>query len=60
MMKPNGIEFRIFDNFDDAYLDNLLLIIFLVMQNSFDYQTKSYVYQINMDSRTSSINETWI
>ena len=45
MMKPNGIEFRIFDNFDDAYLDNLLLIIFLVMQNSFDYQTKSYVYQ---------------
>ena len=50
MMKPNGIEFRIFDNFDDAYLDNLLLIIFLVMQNAFDYQTKSYVYQ----------NKTWI
>ena len=50
MMKSNGIEFRIFDNFDDAYLDNLLLIIFLVMQNAFNYQTKSYVYK----------NKVWI
>ena len=50
MSKPNGIEFRIFDNFDDSYLDGLLLFVFLIMQNAYDHQTTAYVYK----------NKTWI
>ena len=50
MNKPNGIEIRIFDNFDSKYLRNLLFFLFLMIQNSFQTKTKDYVYQ----------NKTWI
>ena len=50
MNKPNGIEIRIFDNFDSKYLRNLLFFLFLMIENSFQKKTKDYVYQ----------NKTWI
>jgi len=50
MHRPNGMEFRIFDNFNDSYLDHLLLFVFLVMQNSYDHETEKYVYK----------NKVWI
>jgi hypothetical protein len=50
MNKPNGVEFRIFDHFQDAYLENLLMLVSLVAENSRVHQTKGYVYQ----------NKVWI
>jgi hypothetical protein len=44
MTKPNGIEFRIFDQFNDAYIVNLVRLIGLVAENSRVHQTKGYVY----------------
>ena len=45
MKKPNGIEFRIFDNFSNGYLESLMIFIFLIMENSMNYETKGYVYE---------------
>ena len=50
MMKPNGIEIRIFDNFESRYLKNLMFFLFLLIENSFQTKTKDYVYE----------NKTWI
>jgi hypothetical protein len=40
-----GIEFRIFDQFDDRYLKDLVRFISLVAENSRVHQTKDYVYK---------------
>ncbi len=45
MNKPNGIEIRIFDNFDDLYLDYLVNFIGLLAENSRVTKTKGYVYE---------------
>lgn len=45
MTKPNGIEFRIFDQFPDRYIEHLILLISLVAENSRLKETKEYVYQ---------------
>jgi hypothetical protein len=45
MTVPNGIEFRIFDHFDDNYLEDLCKIIVLIAENSRLHQTKEYVYK---------------
>jgi hypothetical protein len=45
MTKPNGIEFRIFDQFPDKYIEHLILFISLVAENSRLVETKGYVYK---------------
>ena len=45
MKKPNGIEIRIFDNFDSKNLFSLFVFIFLLIENSMNYNTNSYVYE---------------
>jgi len=45
MKKPNGIEFRIFDQFHSDNLYSLVLFIILVAENSRKYETKEYVYK---------------
>ncbi len=45
MTVPNGVEFRIFDHFSDKYIDNLLILISLVAENSRVTETKGYVYE---------------
>lgn len=45
MNKPNGIEIRIFDNFDNIYMYNLTSFIALIAENSRVTKTKGYVYQ---------------
>ena len=50
MTKPNGIEFRIFDQFSDKYIDSLVRLVSLVAENSRVTQTKGYVYK----------NKSWI
>lgn len=45
MTVPNGIEFRIFDHFNDTYLNHLMVLIGLVAENSRITETKGYVYQ---------------
>ena len=45
MNKPNGIEFRIFDHFQDRHIKHLILFISLVAENSRVNETKGYVYQ---------------
>ena len=45
MNKPNGIEFRIFDQFADFNLSSLLMLISLVAENSRVTKTRGYVYQ---------------
>lgn len=40
-----GVEFRIFDQFDDRYVKDLVKFISLVAENSRVHQTKDYVYQ---------------
>ena len=50
MKKPNGIEFRIFDHFDNNFLDSLMTFITLVAENSRNTQVNKYVYK----------NEIWI
>lgn len=46
----NGVEFRIFDNFDDNLLIELIKFIILVAENSRNYKTKNFVYK----------NKAWI
>jgi len=50
MTKPNGIEFRIFDHFQDEHIAHLILFISLVAENSRVKETKGYVYE----------NKVWI
>lgn len=45
MKKPNGIEIRIFDNFDSKYIRSLMLLLFLLIENSMSTVTKDYVYE---------------
>ncbi len=45
MSKPNGIEFRIFDQFNDRNLKYLTSHVALIAENSRKHQTKGYVYQ---------------
>ena len=45
MTKPNGIEFRIFDHFQDRHIGHLILFISLVAENSRVKETKGYVYE---------------
>ncbi len=45
MNKPNGIEIRIFDNFDDLYLEYLVNYIGLIAENSRVTKTKGFVYK---------------
>ena len=45
MTKPNGIEFRIFDQFSDKYIDSLIRLISLVAENSRVTKTIGYVYE---------------
>ena len=45
MKKPNGIEIRIFDNFDSIKLYNLLYLLFLLIENSMNTKTIGYVYE---------------
>jgi hypothetical protein len=51
MMKPNGIEFRIFDHFSDIYIENLVLLISLVAENSRITKTNGYVRRWSNKSR---------
>lgn len=44
MTIPNGIEFRIFDQFNDAHIINLVRLISLVAENSRVHYCKGYVY----------------
>jgi hypothetical protein len=50
MTKPNGVEFRIFDHFNDANIDSLVQLIALFAENSRVTKTKGYVYK----------NKVWI
>lgn len=46
MTKPNGVEFRIFDHFqDNLYLEPLTELIGIVAENSRVTKTNKYVYQ---------------
>ncbi len=46
MTKPNGVEFRIFDHFNDVdYISSLTNLIGIVAENSRITKTKEYVYQ---------------
>ncbi len=50
MTKPNGIEFRIFDHFNDKYIEHLMMFVSLVAENSRVTKTNGYVYK----------DKTWI
>lgn len=50
MKKPNGIEIRIFDNFDSSKIISLMMFLFLLIENSMKTTTTSYVYE----------NKVWI
>lgn len=50
MTLGNGVEFRIFDQFNDEYLVDLVRFITLVAENSRLHQTTKYVYK----------NKNWI
>ena len=45
MVKPNGIEIRIFDHFNVEYIHALLHIVILVAENAQRHPPKDYVYQ---------------
>ena len=49
MIKPNGVELRIFDHFNSRHFLDLLRIIVYIAENSRIKQCKKYVYQ----------NDTW-
>ena len=45
MVKPNGMEIRIFDHFDDKYIQSLLHIVILLAENAQRHPPKDYVYK---------------
>ena len=44
MTVPNGIEFRIFDHFNDEHIEDLCKIITLMAENSRVHKSSAYVY----------------
>ena len=50
MKKPYGMEFRIFDHFQDEYLSELGKVLIYVAENSRIHKSKKYVYK----------NKAWI
>jgi hypothetical protein len=50
MTVPNGIEFRIFDHFQDKYIESLCYLFSLIAENSRITKTHGYVYK----------NKVWI
>jgi len=50
MTVPNGIEFRIFDHFQDQYINHLCILMSRVAENSRVVKTEGYVYK----------NKAWI
>lgn len=47
MKKPNGIELRIFDNFNSKHLKDLLRILVYIAENSRTHKCNKYVYRNN-------------
>ena len=45
MTVPNGIEFRIFDHFQDKYIESLSYLFSLIAENSRVTKTEGYVYK---------------
>ena len=45
MTIPNGIEFRIFDHFQDKYIESLCYLFSLIAENSRVTKTQGYVYK---------------
>jgi hypothetical protein len=45
MTVPNGIEFRIFDHFQDKYIESLCYLFSLIAENSRITKTHGYVYK---------------
>lgn len=45
MTVPNGIEFRIFDHFQDKYIESLSYLFSLIAENSRVTKTHGYVYK---------------
>lgn len=45
MTKPNGVELRIFDHFDSAYMFSLVRLVIYVAENSRIHQSTQYVYR---------------
>jgi hypothetical protein len=45
MTVPNGIEFRIFDHFQDKYIESLCYLFSLIAENSRVTKTNDYVYK---------------
>ena len=50
MKKPYGMEFRIFDHFQDVYLIELCKVLVYIAENSRNHVSKKYVYK----------NKAWI
>ena len=61
MIKPNGIEVRIFDNFDINYLLSLCQILGYIAENSRVHQTPKFVYKNRYwnDSVKKVMKEGW-
>jgi hypothetical protein len=61
MNKPNGIELRIFDNFDIKDLYELCKLVIFIAENSREHQTKEYVYDNKgwIDSLAAIMQEGW-
>ena len=47
MKKPNGIELRIFDNFNSKHLKDLLRILVYIAENSRVHKCNKFVYKNN-------------
>ena len=45
MTVPNGIEFRIFDHFQDKHINHLCTLMSLIAENSRVHQTEGYIYK---------------
>ena len=45
MVRPNGIELRIFDHFNSRHLIDLMRIMVYLGENSRNHQCKGYVYK---------------
>lgn len=61
MTVSKGIEFRIFDNFDDKYIEDLCRLIVLFAENSRVHKTKEYVYDNKLwnDAMHTIMKDGW-
>jgi len=61
MTVGNGIEFRIFDHFNDQILPDLCKFVSFVAENSRNHKTKSYVYKNKhwIDAVHSIMEDGW-